>query len=150
VTAGISKNDIHATTDAHATGTATLTAAGDVGLTAQNTSHMLAVTGQGGGALVGVGGVASYNEIANVGTAYADHATLTSTGGNIQVSAGDQVRVDNFSVSGNGGFVGVAGSVSINILQNAVSAYLAASQVDAFGNVTVLASYAGTLDTWTG
>jgi len=48
-------------------------------VTTDDNSHILAITGQGGGAVVGVGGVASYNQIHNTVKSYIDSATATTT-----------------------------------------------------------------------
>ncbi|HEY1378701.1 MAG TPA: hypothetical protein VGF55_18020, partial [Gemmataceae bacterium] len=150
LTGAVSRNAIHGTVDAHASHSAAVTAAGDIGLAVDDASQVFAVTGQGGGALVGVGGVAAYNEIANQVEAFADGATLTSTGGSVNVAALDSAATTNIAVAGNGGLVGVAGSVSINLLNDSVAAYLTGGRVDAFANVTVQATYSGTLSTFTG
>ncbi len=146
VTGGVGDNEIGNTVDAHLSGAAVIVATGDVSVTAQDTSKMEAITGEGGGAgIAGIGGAASYSQIQNQILAYLDGANVTSSGGSLTVHADSDATVESLTAGGNGGLVGIAGNVAVTFVDTAVKAYIARSTVSTFANTVVLAESSDTL-----
>ncbi len=131
VSGGVGVNQIHNTTDAHIAGGATVTATGNISFTAQDSSDNSSLTGQGAGSLVGIGGAVSYNVIADQVRAYVQSSTVVSNSGAVSIIAVLTATINTITVGLSGGFVGIAGSVAVNLLGSSVSAYIAASSVTA-------------------
>ena len=122
VTGGVGVNQIHNTTDVHISGGASLTGMGNISLTAQDTSDNTSLTGQAAGSLVGIGGAVSYNVIGNHVRAYVQSATVSSTSGDVSILALLTATINTITAGLSGGFVGIAGSVAVNLLGSDVSA----------------------------
>ena len=108
--------------------------------------------GAGGAAGVGVGGAGagSGNTVRNtIEASISGNSTVTSTGGNVSLSALDsaQIKADGGGISvgvGAGGIAGVGASVGVgfasNLIQNDVRTTINQSDVTAAGNVAVIAN----------
>ncbi|MCB1953017.1 MAG: leukotoxin LktA family filamentous adhesin, partial [Rhodocyclaceae bacterium] len=129
VSADVSINDVKADTQAYVSDGATIAAATALDLDATNTLALSALSGavtistqQSGNALAG-----SYaqNSLAGITAAYADDATLTLSGPlTADAKTTGTIETLSASVAGTKGKVGVAGSVSINAIDNATKTYL--------------------------
>ncbi len=140
VSGGIGVNQIDNTTDAHVSGGATITAAHDISFIAQDTSSNSSLTGQAAGSLVGIGGAVSYNVIGNHVRAYVNGAKLkTVSEGNIIIEALSTATINTITAGLSGGFVGIAGTVAVTLLNTDVAAYIVASVATANGNMLVFA-----------
>jgi len=137
VSGGVGVNEIHNTVDVHVSGGAVVTAAGNISLTAQDSSDNSSLTGEGAGSYVGIGGAVSYNVIGDHVRSYIQSATVTSTAGAVSVLAFLTATINTITAGLSGGLVGVAGSVAVNLLGSDVSAYIAASSVFAALSVKV-------------
>ncbi|TVT46933.1 MAG: leukotoxin LktA family filamentous adhesin [Denitromonas halophila] len=129
VSADVSINDVKADTQAYVSDGATISAATALDLDATNTLALSALSGavtistqQSGNALAG-----SYaqNSLAGTTAAYADDATLTLTGPlTADAKTTGTIETLSASIAGTKGKVGVAGSVSINAIDNSTKTYL--------------------------
>ncbi|MCK9258828.1 MAG: leukotoxin LktA family filamentous adhesin [Azoarcus sp.] len=129
VSADVSINDVKADTLAYVSDGATISAATALDLDATNTLALSALSGavtistqQSGNALSG-----SYaqNSLAGTTAAYADVATLTLTGPlTADARTTGTIETLSASVAGTKGKAGVAGSVSINAIDNSTKTYL--------------------------
>ena len=141
VTGGVGVNEIHNTTDVHIAGAASVTSTGgDIALTAQDTSDNSSLTGQAAGSLVGIGGAVSYNVIGDHVRAYIDSSTVISNAGSVLVESLLTATINTLTAGLSGGFVGIGGSVAVNLLQSDVDAHVANSLVNAYANVVVSAN----------
>jgi hypothetical protein len=146
VTGGVGINDIADTVTSAITNKVDLKAKGDVSVLATDASTVSALTGQAGGALVGLGGAVSFNQIQNHVRAYIDGSQVQAPQGNIFVNATSSQTIEEIAAGGNGGFVGISGNVSVNLLKSDTEAYIHQSEVHA-GNSLVI--NANTYDTLT-
>ncbi|WP_186301646.1 leukotoxin LktA family filamentous adhesin [Denitromonas halophila] len=129
VSADVSINDVTADTQAYVSDGATIAAATALDLDATNTLALSALSGavtistqQSGNALAG-----SYaqNSLAGTTAAYADDATLTLSGPlTADAKTTGTIETLSASIAGTKGKVGVAGSVSINAIDNSTKTYL--------------------------
>ena len=141
ISGAISLNDIANTVDAHIAGNADVAAGRHVNVLARDTSTIQSLSGQAAGAGgAGIGGAAAYNEIANTVIAWIDGSDV-STGADVTVEALADATIETISASGSGGtYVGIAGSVSINLIANDVRAWITGGAgVDADANLVVRA-----------
>ena len=99
-----------------------MTATGNISFTAQYSSDNSSLTGQAAGSLVGVGGAVSYNVIADQVRAYVQSSTVVSNSGEVSIIAVLTATINTITVGLSGGFVGIAGSVAVNLLGSSVSA----------------------------
>lgn len=141
ITGAVSHNIIDNTTSARVTGASSVTAAGKVILSAEDTSTIKSLSGQ--AAVAGeaaVGGAASYNKIHNAIESYSDGSTLESESGNVSILAESDAVIETVAAGGSGGgTAGVAGSVAISRIGNSVEAYANESHISADGSVAVVA-----------
>ena len=141
----VSLNTIRNTTDAHISdisgNTRSVTAQKNVNVSSADTSTIQSISGQAAGAgTVAAGGAVAQNNISNTLKGYISFATVSSAADSVAVSAVSSGTIDTISAAGSaGGEVGVAGSVSINLLSNNVQSYLSHAAVTAFDNVTSIA-----------
>ncbi|MCA9185641.1 MAG: VCBS repeat-containing protein, partial [Planctomycetales bacterium] len=151
VTGGVARNEIDNVVEATITNGATVTARGNVDLTANDTSHIKSLSGQAGGAFAaGIGGAASYNEIGNIVRASIDGADVTSQNDSITVDARSASTIETIAAGGNGAIVGISGSVAMNVMANTVEAFVRNADIIADDNIVVLADANNTVDTWGG
>ena len=141
VSGGIGVNQIDNTTDAHVPGGASITASGNISFIAQDTSSNTSFTGQAAGSLVGIGGAVSYNVIGNHVRAYVNGAKLTTTSaGDIIINAISTATINTITAGLSGGFVGIAGTVAVTLMNTNVMAYLVAAVVNCSGDMVVFAN----------
>ena len=137
-------NGIINSVDAHVSLGSTIVAGGDVTVRALDESSIKSLTG---GAAISLGGSAagiglSGNFIANTVTATIDASSVTSSGGSVLVDVSETGAVDSIAIglAGSTGELAVAGSATINVIVDTVSASVAgAATVHAAGNVRVKA-----------
>ena len=91
----MSLNNLHGVIGAKVNVGAEVNATGNILITATDDSDIEALAGQGGGATVGIGAAAAYNEIANTVAATATSAALTSTAGSIFLTANEDSAINN-------------------------------------------------------
>jgi RTX calcium-binding nonapeptide repeat (4 copies) len=138
VTGGVGINEIGNSVEANISGDSLVTAKGNVTVHAHDDSTVSALTGQGGGAFVGVGGAASYNDIQNHVRSYIDGSEVHSKG-SVFVKAEELATIEEIAIGANAGFVGIGGNVSVNLMQSNTEAFIHHSQVDATNNMVVSA-----------
>ena len=155
----IGLNFVRMNVDAHISDTPankSVTAAGNVGVRAHDTSHInsgvgsIGVSTQGGAAINASVGV---NDIRNNVKAHIDAANVQSTGGSLTVSADETARIINVAVGGAGSSQGVTfgGSFAINFIKNNVDARISqGSTISASNNVSVLAKDTASIATLAG
>jgi hypothetical protein len=146
LTGSVSINEIENVLEAFVAGGATVTASGDIAISASDISTIGSLAGQGVGAgIAAIGAAASYNAIANTVRAYADNATLTSSNGSVIFDASEDPTILTIAVGGGGAvYVSIQASVAVNNLENTVEAYIAnGSTVTADDNVLVGARFDG-------
>jgi hypothetical protein len=139
ITGGVGVNNTSNTVDAHVSSGAVVTTQTDTTIAATDASTNGSFTGQAGGALVALGAAASYSEIDNHILAYIHQATVTSTAGSVNVNAVSAATIKSFTGGANGGFVGIAGNVSVVFVGTQTEAYISDATVTAFANVVVTA-----------
>ncbi len=143
VSGAVNINQIANTTDVHVSGGAVITTNGNMSFIAQDTSTDTTQNAQVAAAIAGIGGAVSYNVIGNHVRSYANGAKLNATGagvyrtGNVIFQALSTATINCIVAGISGGVVGIAGTVAVTLLQTDVTAYIAASVVDAFANVVV-------------
>lgn len=139
LTGGVSLNTIDNTLISRLAPQASIQGAEDVSILATDQSTIQSLSGQAGGAkTVGVGTAASYNEIENTIHAIIDSTPLT-VGGDLAVQSRSDTTIQTLSAGGNGAIIGGAGSVSINLMENDVQAYVTDATIVAGDNISVLA-----------
>ncbi|MCU0548576.1 MAG: DUF4347 domain-containing protein [Leptolyngbya sp. Prado105] len=152
IAGSVSVNLIRKTVDSHIADTATVTAAQDVKVEAIASSTLeanggaLAVAGK-----VSVAGSLAVNDVENRTIARIAGSTVTSSQGNVIVSADSRDTVRTISVGGSGaGKVGVAGSASVSMMGNNTTAEIVGSTVSADDNVLVLANSRNSIEFYGG
>ncbi|NLX97528.1 MAG: cadherin-like domain-containing protein, partial [Rhodopirellula sp.] len=137
---GVSVNIINNTIDARIAGGATVDAAGDITVSAIDSSDIGAVAVGGAGAASGAaGGAASANVITNSITAGIDASTVSSAA-DVRVNAQSAAIIRALAVGASGaGTVAVGVSALGNAVANDVSATIQGSTVSAGGDVVVSA-----------
>jgi hypothetical protein len=151
ITGAISLNKIRNTLDAHIQGAATVTVSEKAQVSASNTSTIESLSGQAGGAgAVGIGGAAAYNEISGTTRSYVENATVTASNGNVLVTALGRPTIFTIAAGGNGGIVGISGSVAINLIESRVESRIRQATVTAFGSVLVQADSGDTIESYGG
>ncbi|MBD3316856.1 MAG: hypothetical protein GF344_13800, partial [Chitinivibrionales bacterium] len=141
VTGAVSLNDIGTIVKAYAGDGASIAGNNGIDITATDGAFIWSLSGQASGSGgVSVGGAASYNKIHSSVEAYAYGATLAASGGSIRIRANESSSIETIAASGAGGaYVGLAGSVAINIMDNTVVAYISTSTATAHDNILVQA-----------
>ncbi|MCB1963628.1 MAG: leukotoxin LktA family filamentous adhesin [Rhodocyclaceae bacterium] len=144
VSADVSINDVTANTAAYIADGVTVSSATAADLDATNTLALSALSGavtistqQSGNALAG-----SYaqNSLAGTTAAYVDDATLTLSGPlSADAKTTGTIETLSASVAGTKGKAGVAGSVSINAIDNATKTYLSNALLTGVSNVGLTA-----------
>jgi filamentous hemagglutinin family protein len=124
---------------------------------AEDTSNISSISGQisvgGSGAL---GGSAAYNEISNTITSMIGQGSHVQTQGNVAVMALSEATIESVAAGGSfAGTAGVAGSVSINRIENDTAALLEGTPgqkttVQADDNVYILARSDNTINNYGG
>ncbi|MBE9030746.1 DUF4347 domain-containing protein [filamentous cyanobacterium LEGE 11480] len=148
----VSVNEIGNTVESSINTGAVVTAAQNIDVTAIEASTIKAK----GGALAGAGtaavaGAVVVNDIATKVNAKITGSTANATQGSVTVSADSQDNIETISVGGaGGGTAGVAGSVSVSMMNNEITAEINASTVTADDNVRVLANSKNTIDFYGG
>jgi hypothetical protein len=148
---GVSLNAIASTLAAHIA-SSNVSADHGVKLTAEDDSTIKALSGKAGGAATAsIGGAAAFNEMENSIYAYASDSTIDTSAGSLELIALSRATIESITASGSiAGTASVAGSVASNFVGNETQAYLDATSVDAFGNVTVVADALHTVETFAG
>ncbi|MCG8448768.1 MAG: hypothetical protein MI725_04190, partial [Pirellulales bacterium] len=141
---GVSVNLIENEIDAKIDGS-TVTATGNIGVTATDDATLWALAGNVAGAgKVALGASVGYNEIDNNVRARIQGSTssITSSGGHVQLLAESTTETRAVTAGGQGaGKVAIGGSISINQYDTDVAAFIGDGvTVDADGNVTVQAT----------
>ena len=128
-----------------------VSAGGNIGVTARDTSLLVSVAGTGAGTSgsYAFGASIGYNRVSNAITADIDHATVHSTGGSVNVTATSAplliaIGGAGTGATGGGGIAG-AGTVDVNSIANTVDADIESADVIAVGSVDVVASEAASL-----
>ncbi len=145
VSADVSINDISANTSAHISDGAKITQATHVDLDATNKLALSALSGavtistQGSGN--GLAGSYAQNSLKGTTDAYVDDATLALSG-NLSADADVTGFIETLSasVAGTKGKLGIAGSVSINEIDNTTRSYLNKVLLTGVGNVHLSAT----------
>ncbi|MBL8798396.1 MAG: hypothetical protein JNM56_31160, partial [Planctomycetia bacterium] len=126
---------------------------------AEDSSTVLTLSGAGGFALntsgmnSGVGAAIAVNVVNNNVTAEIDDVPLTTSAGSVAVTATSATFIGSVAIGGAAAnSLGVAGSFSVNVIDNSIHAAIAGSDtvIDADGNVAVQADDHNTLFTLAG
>ena len=150
----VSFNVIGNTTEAHISGNAPVTAADAVQVKASETAKVFTVAGE----LVGAktfafGAAVVVNTFANGVKAYINGPGVTSSGGDIEISATSIWTDETYSFGVGVGVVGgaVGGSAPVNDIRNTIDAHISGgATVTASGAVKIIASEVVTIDTIAG
>lgn len=121
----------------------TITVSGDVNIGAENTATVNpTISATGVGAVAGVAGATSINNINSRVTTNINNAEINSTGGNISGTAKNNFNVDAY-IGGNAvGAVGVGASVTVNTIDSTVQTNVNNSKFNAAKDVTLTAEEA--------
>ena len=121
----------------------TITASGDVNIAAENTATVNpTISATGVGAVAGVAGATSINNINSKVTTNINNAEINSTGGNISGTAKNNFNVDAYIGGNAAGAVGVGASVTVNTIDSTVQTNLNNSKFNAAKDVTLTAEEA--------
>ena len=127
--AAVGVDSIHNTTTASIGAGANLDASGDLTVTANEQSAITLYSVSGAGGIVGVSGALSVGVIDNTTQAFVADATLANptilnAGGTTDVAASSSEAITTATVSAAGGGVGVAGAVSVKVVEATTQAYI--------------------------
>ena len=143
----IAVNRIDNVVDAHAAASTNVTGTSSVGFNATDTPSITVIAGGFAGAgTIAVGAAVAYNQVADAVLAFADTATVTSTG---SIDFAAVLTADLFSLTlgiAGSGTAAVAANAAGNVLGSLVEAYLAHSNISADDNVTVTAGSNNTIN----
>ena len=121
----------------------TITASGDVNIAAENTATVNpTISATGVGAVAGVAGATSINNINSKVTTNINNAEINSTGGNISGTAKNNFNVDAYIGGNAAGAVGVGASVTVNTIDSTVQTNVNNSKFNAAKDVTLTAEEA--------
>ena len=121
----------------------TITASGDVNIAAKNTATVNpTISATGVGAVAGVAGATSINNINSKVTTNINNAEINSTGGNISGTAKNNFNVDAYIGGNAAGAVGVGASVTVNTIDSTVQTNVNNSKFNAAKDVTLTAEEA--------
>lgn len=119
-----------------------VTVSGNITLLATDTSSIYGGAGSGVGAgTAAIGASVTVNDIRNNVKTYIDNATVQSLNGVINLIADEKASIISLSLGGAGaGTVSISGSVSVNFIQNIISAHISNNaNVTAAGNISLSA-----------
>ncbi|UCD79969.1 MAG: LEPR-XLL domain-containing protein, partial [Desulfobacterales bacterium] len=138
---GVALNFIESTIDAHVSNSPDITVSGSISVLATDISTIRSLAGSVAGAgKTALGASVGYNDIENDIKAYIAQSNVTSSLGDISVTAGESATVTSIAAGGYGaGKWAVGGSVSINEMANTTKAYITGGSVVSFGTVLVSA-----------
>jgi hypothetical protein len=137
-------NDIGSVIDAHVSGASTVSGANGVTISASDQSDISAIGGSAGGAVgVGAGIATTADNIHNTVMAYVDGSAVTSTVGDIALSANSKPSITSFGIGGGGALgLGVAASVAHATISTTTDAHVSnAAAVTAGGAINILAQF---------
>lgn len=118
----------------------TITASGDVNIAAENTATVSpTISATGVGAVAGVAGATSINNINSKVTTNINNAEINSTGGSISGTAKNNFNVDAYIGGIAAAAVGVGASVTVNTIDSTVQTNVNNSKFNAAENVTLTA-----------
>lgn len=121
----------------------TITASGDVNIAAENTATVNpTISATGVGAVAGVAGATSINNINSKVTTNINNAEINSTGGNISGTAKNNFNVDAYIGGNAAGAVGVGASVTVNTIDSTVQTNVNNSKFNVAKDVTLTAEEA--------
>ncbi len=150
----ISVNNIGNTYDAHVGGSGTLTALGTIRLQATDASQIDTLAGGIAGAgSTGIGAANVINNIQNIVTASIDSVSVSSTSGNVELSAQSTSEIEALAVGGAGaGSFALGGSVSLNEIDNRMDAHIinGSTVQAAAGDILINAIDSSTIDALSG
>ena len=150
--AGIADNDIRNIIETRVTADSDIDATGDITLTAKDDSILKALGGVvSGGGKTSVGSVTALNDIGNSVTSRIDKSAVTS-GGVLTVHADSTAMIDSIAATGSGTpQSGLAGSVTLNQVENTVEAKVQNSaDVDAANGFELKAKDGSTINSISG
>ena len=121
----------------------TITASGDVNIAAENTATVNpTISATGVGAVAGVAGATSINNINSKVTTNINNAEINSTGGNISGTAKNNFNVDAYIGGIAAAAVGVGASVTVNTIDSTVQTNVNNSKFNVAKDVTLTAEEA--------
>ena len=99
---------------------------------------------------LGIGGSVSYNSVSNEVDSYIENSAISSSAGNLSVSASQDI--DNLAISVNTQLskLNIGVNLVINDFNNFTRSYITGSSVDVFGSVGVLSAYTGNNEVYGG
>ncbi len=99
---------------------------------------------------LGIGGSASYNNVNNQVDSYVESSSVSSSAGNLTVSANQDISSLTVSVNTQLSKVNVGVNLAVNNFNSFTRSYITDSYVDIFGSVAVLSTYTGNNEVYGG
>lgn len=99
---------------------------------------------------LGIGGSASYNNVNNEVDSYIEGSSVSSSAGNLTVSATQSIDSLTVSVNTQLSKLNIGVNLAVNNFSNFTRSYITGSSVDVFGSVGVLSTYTGSNEVYGG